>query len=122
MIRLFRRSRLLAFALVLVTPALGGAWLQALHPCPVDMPWVEQAGHQAEHSDGHHGAPAGQPEGCHCVGSCSTATGVALAATPDSPAVTVSRPAAAPVFPSRGDAPPLRPSDRLPPATAPPLG
>ncbi len=114
---------MLALALVLVTPALGGAWLQALHPCPVDLPWLEeQAGHQGEHAQGHHGAPAGQPEGCHCVGSCSTATGAPLAATPESAAVIASAPSLPPVFPARGDAPPLRPSDRLPPATAPPLG
>jgi hypothetical protein len=41
MIRLLRRSRLLALVLLLATPALGGAWLQAFHPCPVDTPWLE---------------------------------------------------------------------------------
>ena len=123
MIRMLRRTRLLAAALVLVTPALGGAWLQALHPCPVDAPWDEaSAGHQAEHSVGHHGTPAGHAEGCHCVGSCSTAAGAVLAKATESPAVIASAPAAQPTFPARADAPVLRPSDRLPPATAPPLG
>jgi hypothetical protein len=123
MIRVLRRSRSLAVALVLVTPALGGAWLQALHPCPVDAPWVgASAGHEAEHSDGHHGTPAGPAEGCHCVGSCSTATGAVLTKTTESPALIASAPAARPTFPARADPPALRPSDLLPPATAPPLG
>jgi hypothetical protein len=123
MIRFLRSSRLLALALVLATPALGGAWLQAVHPCPVDMPWLEeQGGHQAGHSEGHHGAPAGQAEGCHCVGSCSTATGAALVSATETPSLTTSAAPVPPAFPARGDAPPLRPSDRLPPATAPPLG
>jgi hypothetical protein len=123
MIRFLRHSRLLALALALATPAFGGAWLQAVHPCPVDMPWLgEHDAQTGEHAGGHHGAPAGQPEGCHCVGSCSAATAAALATESESPALTASAASASPAFPPHADAPALRPSDRLPPATAPPLG
>lgn len=117
MIRLLRRSRLLALALLLATPALGGAWLQALHPCPVDQPWAAAPG---EHGGGHHGAPAGAPEGCHCAGSCSPVGAAALARSPESPTLTTALAPPSRALPVHADPPALRPSDRLPPATAPP--
>ncbi len=121
MIRLLRRSRLLALAFVLATPALGGAWLQALHPCPVDTPWLMEAEHAGEHGEDHHGSPAGHAEGCHCIGSCSAAGVAGVPTASLALAVVVPTPPPASVFPPRVDAAPLRPSDRLPPATAPPL-
>lgn len=116
MLRLFRRSRLLALALLLATPALGGAWLQFAHPCPVDAPWTaEHGGHGAEHG----GADASS--GCHCVGTCAPGILAALGADDPSPAAAVSiPPAGSPLVPA-AQAPSLRPADRLPPATAPPL-
>src|SRR5688500_715834 len=77
MIRLLRQSRLLALVLLLATPAAGGAWLQTVHPCPVDTPWLaDHPGDHAEH--GEHASPAG----CHCVGSCP---GVSMAVVPGAP-------------------------------------
>lgn len=104
MIRLLRRSRLLALSLLLVTPALGGAWLQALHACPVDAPWA--AGDEGAHA-GHHGTQE-SAGGCHCVGTCAGVATAALAVASILPPVAEPAPAA-------------RPSYRLPPATAPPL-
>jgi hypothetical protein len=115
MIRLLRRSRLLALVLLLATPALGGAWLQAVHPCPVDSPWLEQDGHGHEHDE------ASKAAGCHCVSSCSAAS---IAVLPSGAAEIESTPSTfspRPVFSPRADAPLLQPSEFLPPATAPPL-
>jgi hypothetical protein len=115
MIRLFRRSRMLAVLLLLATPALGGAWLQAVHPCPVDTPWLEH------HGQGHDHEAASKGAACHCVASCSAASMAALppvaAAVAHVPAG-VALPAA---FVPRSDAPLFQPSEFLPPATAPPL-
>jgi hypothetical protein len=122
MIRILRQSRLLPLLLLLATPGLGGAWLQAAHPCPVDLPWLAGAEHAQQGS--HHGtepgnAPAG--ETCHCVGVCHVA-GAALVATATRVAVLVvtSDPPAATPAPDL-DPPVQLPSDRQPPATAPPL-
>jgi hypothetical protein len=115
MIRLLRRSRLLALALLLATPAMGGAWLQAFHPCPVDTPWLEQHGH------GHDHGPTSKAESCHCVSSCSAAS---IAVLPSGAAEFAAAPSGfspRPVVSRRADAPLLQPSDFLPPATAPPL-
>ena len=115
MIRLVRRSRLLALVLLMATPALGGAWLQAAHPCPVDTPWL--AGH-AEHADHDEHA---QSTGCHCVGSCA---GVSVAVVPAAALLTapaVPAPAVRPRVTDAAPAPAARPADRLPPSTAPPL-
>jgi hypothetical protein len=116
MIPLLRRSRLLVLTLLLATPALGGAWLQAAHPCPVDSPWL------AEHEDGHgdHGAPAGHGA-CQCVGTCAGAAVAVLAASTVLPPATAPAPAVRPRLTPGVTAPGIRPSDRLPPATAPPL-
>jgi hypothetical protein len=115
MIRLLRCSRLLALVLLLATPALGGAWLQAIHPCPVDTPWLEQHGHGHEHGG------ASKAEGCHCVSSCSAAT---IAVLPTVAAEFEAAPSGfspRAVFSRRADAPLPQPSELLPPATAPPL-
>ena len=116
MIRLLRRSRLLALVLLLAPPAVGGAWLQTVHPCPVDTPWL--AGHSGDHAE--HGEQA-TPAGCHCVGSCA---GVTVAVAPGAPVLAIA-PIPAPVLRPRvtaaTPAPAVRPSDLLPPSTAPPL-
>lgn len=115
MIRLLRRSRLLALVLLLATPAFGGAWLQAIHPCPVDTPWLEQHGH------GHEHGATSKAEGCHCVSSCSASSVAVLATGAVSLAASTSGFSALPAFPPRAHVPLLQPSDLLPPATAPPL-
>lgn len=116
MIRTLRRSRLLALVLLLATPALGGAWLQAAHPCPVDAPWVLDQG--AGHGDhGEHSAPAG----CQCVGSCAGAAATHLPPVAVVPAAVLPAPAVPPRLAAHDLAPAFRPSHRLPPATAPPL-
>ena len=116
MIRLIRRSRLLALLLLVATPALGGAWLQAMHPCPVDTPGLQaEHGQHADHED------QAQPTGCHCVGSCA---GVSVAAVPAAQllaAPAVPAPAVRPRVTDDAPAPAVRPADRLPPSTAPPL-
>ena len=122
MIRFLRRSRLLALLLLLATPGLGGAWLQAAHPCPVDHPWL--AGEHQEQGGAHHGTGHGTaPDGpvCHCVGACHAA-GAALLST----AVRITALVALGDRPTSTPAPDLDPpvqlaSDRQPPATAPPL-
>ena len=116
MIRLLRRSRLLALVLLLATPALGGAWLQAAHPCPVDAPWAAE--HGGDHG-GQHGAPADTGT-CHCVGSCAASAGSLLPAAAAVTQVLADLPAAPRPASIAVLAPTLRPADRLPPATAPP--
>ena len=116
MIRILRRSRLLALILLLATPALGGAWLQAAHPCPVDSPPI------ADHASGHgdHGTE-GSAGSCHCVGSCASPVGAVLAAAAVLPPVAAPTPVARPRLAPGAPSPTLHPSDLLPPATAPPL-
>ena len=116
MLRFLRRSRLLALALLLATPALGGAWLQAAHPCPVDTPWLS-TGHDGH--GGHQDQPASST--CHCVSSCQAAAVAALVAAPVLPLAAEPAPAVPPRFTPAAPRPAVRPSDRLPPATAPPL-
>jgi hypothetical protein len=115
MIRLLRRSRLLALALLLATPSLGGAWLQAAHPCPVDSPWL------LEHEGSHGDHAQGGAEGCHCVGSCTGATVAVVTGAPLLSSAAVPTPVSPPRLSHGAPAPAVRPSDRLPPATAPPL-
>ena len=115
MIRVLRRSRLLALVLLLGTPALGGAWLQAFHPCPVDTPWLEHHGHGPGHDGGS------KAESCHCVGSCSAAS---IAVLPTVAAKLDGAPqgfSPRPLFARRASVPLPQPSELLPPATAPPL-
>ena len=118
MIRFLRHSRLLAIILLLATPALGGAWLQAAHPCPVDSPWLAaQTGSHGAH--GEHGSEPGA--GCHCVGSCAGAAVAVLAPATALSTAAAPAPTARPHIAWGAPAPAPLPSDRLPPATAPPL-
>jgi hypothetical protein len=121
MFALLRRSRAFALVLVCLSPAVGGTLLPAVHPCPVDAPWLA-----ATHAAGHHGghsAPASthQHDVCHCVGGC-----VAAAATTSPAGGIISLhavlPPMAPGWVSEDaslELPP--PSALLPPTTAPPL-
>ncbi|MGH7526411.1 MAG: hypothetical protein ACREMX_06880 [Gemmatimonadales bacterium] len=120
MIRLLRRSRLLALVLLVATPGLGGAWLQAAHPCPVDTPWLAGGGAHGEH---HDSGPAGDNGHgfCHCIGSCSAAAIAVLPTAARLLSAAVAIPAYATPFAPALAAPVAVPSDRLPPATAPPL-
>jgi hypothetical protein len=115
MIRLLRHSRILALVLLLATPALGGAWLQAFHPCPVDTPWLEHHGHGHEHD----GAP--KAVSCHCVGSCSAATTAVLSTAAANVEAAPQGFSPRPLFARRASIPLPQPSELLPPATAPPL-
>ena len=120
-----RRWRLLAVLLLLATPGLAGTVLDGLHPCPENAPWVAAESSAADHgSHAAHGgsdgeAPAHAAE-CHCLGACvgAAATIPFTAALP----TVASEPAPAdPVRPAPADLPASRPSDLLPPSTAPPL-
>lgn len=125
----------LATLLLIASPAVGGQVLSALHPCPVEAPWLDTGagapeGHGSEHAGHAHHAPDAEPEGepghgshdCSCLGSCTTP---ALVRPDDAP---VARLAAAPTPVVRravsrtGVAFPAdRPHDLLPPQTAPPI-
>lgn len=124
MLNPLRRSRLLALLLFAASPAIGGTVLPAIHPCPVDAPWLAQhvAGAHAGHH-GSHGTPAGKghSETCHCIGSWLSGTAVA---PPQSPVVvrqilTLFSPPEIGSLDSSLELDPL--GTLLPPATAPPL-
>lgn len=112
-------TRLLAVAMLVASPAIGGQVLPMLHPCPVAE---EGAGH--EHAGhGGHDVPSQDAEHCICIGSCAAAATVAV---PDAMTVVVQPqlPEEAKVAPvgSRDTAPAHHPPlDLLPPPTAPPL-
>ena len=128
----YARRHLAAFLLV-ASPAIGGQLLPLAHPCPVDAPWVGEAGtadpHAAHGHAGHEASPPSTPSGqhahedCSCIGAC--ATPLALD-TPHS-AAAVRAVVLAPPLGAHAWTPverldgALRPLDRLPPQTAPPL-
>jgi hypothetical protein len=122
---LIRRSKLVALLLLLLTPGLGGWAVQALHPCPADMPSAAAgAASDQEHEHGHQGGPthSGHTAECRCIGSCH-ATPLAQAR----PAPVVEVPVAFYVIESHHPAGARLPDagrlpDLHPPATAPPLG
>lgn len=126
MLSALRRSRMLALLLLAASPAAGGTVLPALHPCPVDMPWLAQTQALGEHA-GHGQDAAGDPaqganhDSCSCIGTWLSGT----AAAPPQPAE-LSRPIVtlfSPVLVAFTDSS-LELSPRaalLPPATAPPL-
>jgi hypothetical protein len=121
-----RRSRLLAGLLFAASPALGGTLLTAIHPCPVDTPWLAHhapaAADAAMHHHGEHGAPVQGHENqtCHCIGRWLSGANVA----PPKPSVesqVVLAPAPV-LLPARDSSLDLAPrAALLPPATAPPL-
>jgi hypothetical protein len=126
MIGMLRRCLTVRAVLLLASPALGGTVLPAIHPCPVDMPWlatpdaqVAQAGH---HAGGAHHAPGAGHHGetCRCIGTCLIAPAVA-APTSRSIAVTVTLVPVTLFWPSHDASLDLAPpASLLPPSTAPP--
>ena len=129
MVRLRRARWLRLFAVLLMigSPGLGGAGLQAMHGCTERMPWLAGSGdtppgpHDADsgHHGSHHDAPAEQ--GCHCIGDCQATPAMAspspgaLVRSADVPAAGSSLAGVSRVAPAG------RIAHRLPPATAPPL-
>jgi hypothetical protein len=119
-----RRSRLVALLLLLLTPGLGGWAVQALHPCPADMPSATAAS-RTGHDEGHHhqGAPghSGHSAECRCIGSCQAAL---VARTSDAPTVDAPIPAFQLILPRPATTRVLaegRTPELHPPATAPPI-
>lgn len=121
MIAGIRRIRLFALLLLAGTPGLGGVAVQALHPCPAEMPWLGgPAEDHAHHSGGDQSTGTHEADACHCIGSCSLAAPAGTAATPrihshvELAGVAIRHRQPAPVMA-------LLPIDRFPPKTAPPL-
>jgi hypothetical protein len=121
-----RRSRLLAVLLLAASPAAAGTLLPAIHPCPVDSPWLAER-EAATHSAGHHGAghrasPGHQHQVCHCIGNCVAGlAALAPAARGASTAPVAATPVAA--WPAHDASLRLAPlAALLPPSTAPPEG
>jgi hypothetical protein len=113
---------MLALTLLLAAPGLGGTWLSVVHPCPVDTPWLAQAGHgdHGAQSSHEHGSGPGDSS-CSCVGAChnGAAALVSIAAGQTTILAAVGWNAS----PSSPDSDtPVQPRLRWhPPATAPPL-
>jgi hypothetical protein len=66
-----RTSRWLTALALLASPAGLGTALPLLHPCPVDAPWLAEAGEAGHHGHGDQ-SPAedqGHPD-CSCIGAC----------------------------------------------------
>jgi hypothetical protein len=126
MLRFLRRSRLVPILLLLATPGVGGALVQAGHPCADAAPWTavaqEAGGHQ------HHGPAGGAPgdpgpsgHPCECIGACQGSAAPVGPAGPPLLVVAALRIEAPARFASRAEAPYARPDRLLPPAHAPPL-
>lgn len=118
-----RRSRLLAAFLLAASPAAGGTVLPALHPCPVDAPWLAARGGDGEHAhhDGHGQPGPERHPGCQCIGGCLAG---ALEAAP--PEALIRAWVAVPVVREpTADRSPVPAASRRPwqqpPSTAPPL-
>jgi hypothetical protein len=124
--------RHVAALLLIASPAIGGQLLPLAHPCPVEAPWVGDAGTVDPHAGHGHAphdttAPSTPSEqhahaDCTCIGAC--ATPLALD-TPRSPIAVMAAffapQTARPWVPVERIDGALRPLDRLPPQTAPPL-
>ena len=115
-----RALRLLALLLLIGSPGLGGSLVQALHPCTAEMPWMARADDGGHGAHGHGESPSEATDAqCHCIGSC--AAGIAIVSIAAGPDVRVAAAFAHPSPTPRPLAAPRGiPSDRLPPATAPP--
>ena len=115
MFTLFRRSRAMALALVLLAPGIAGTAVQWLHACPAE---AAAAADHHQHDSGS--SQTGHSQGCECVGSCNPPGVLAPAKAPvlsalDQPHHRAILPIDLPFVPGG------IPSDFLPPATAPPL-
>jgi hypothetical protein len=123
MLGALRRCRILALTLLLAAPGLGGTWLSVVHPCPVDAPWLAQAGHgdHGAQSSHEHGSTPADSSSCNCVGAChnGAAALVSIAARPTAILAAVGWDTSSS---SPNSDTPVQPRlRRHPPATAPPL-
>ena len=127
MLNALRHSRLLAALLVTASPAVLGTVLPAVHPCPVEAPWLAQKGAAGSHADHHQaahhemGGPGHEHETCHCIGASLSGAAMTPPKTGElsHQILTLFAP---PHFPTRDSSLDLAPSAALlPPATAPPL-
>jgi hypothetical protein len=126
MLRFLRRSRLVPILLLLATPGVGGALVQAGHPCADKAPWTAEAAEAGGHQ--HHGPTGGAPADpgqsghpCECIGACQgSAAPVGPAGLP-AVVVAATRAQAPARFELRADVPFARADRLLPPANAPPL-
>ncbi|HET7601810.1 MAG TPA: hypothetical protein VFK36_02260 [Gemmatimonadales bacterium] len=118
MIRLLRRARSVALALLLMSPGLGGMAVQAFHPCPSHV--VMQADGMHHAGGDSHDTPSSGHSYCHCIGACAAA---AVLASPRDGRLLAVMPAAPVTHVADAVELPLRqlPLDLLPPSTAPPL-
>lgn len=118
MLRLLR-SRWLAVLLLVCSPGGAGVLLPALHPCQAEA-GADHAAHGGEHGSGSHESGTGGQ--CTCVGSCHVP---ALLATHDDPgrelAASIRLDGRTPSRPVAVSTVRVRPADRLPLPTAPPL-
>lgn len=111
-------TRLLAAAMLVASPAIGGQVLPLLHPCPV----AEDGTSHGHGGHDQHGS-ADQDAQCICIGSCNTTAtvaapeGVTIAFRPAAPRDAVGVPVVSQGLES-GHQLPL---ELLPPPTAPPL-
>ena len=129
MIAFLRRCLTVRAVLLLASPALGGTLLPAIHPCPVDMPWLaappapaDHGGHAGHHAGGTHHAPATGHHGetCHCIGSCLVGPAVAAPAARSLEVVGELLPVTH-LWPAHDASLDLAPvASLLPPSTAPP--
>ena len=119
----------IAMLLLIASPAVGGQLLPLVHPCPVESPWVagpEAADPHAAHGHADHGTPSPSEQHAHADCTCIGACAAPIALNAPQPHV-VSRVAYAATLlqpswvPVERIGAPLRPHDRLPPQTAPPL-
>ena len=123
MLSALRRSRILALLLFAASPAVGGTVLPAIHPCPVDAPWLARhapsghAGHQG------HGSPVGthHNETCHCIGSWLSGAALIPPRAPVTVTQLLTLFAPPEIFPGDSSLRLDPPAALLPPATAPPL-
>lgn len=117
-----RHMRLLTLLLLIGTPGLAGTALSAIHPCAADMPWTATPTEHAAHHGSHDSGPSdgGAPAPCHCIGACQGAAPMVAAGQGTELAVVVNVLLAPRHVVPASDAPVARPSDLLPPKTAPP--
>jgi hypothetical protein len=118
MIRLLRRARSVALALLLMSPGLGGMAVQAFHPCPSHMV-MQGAGMHHAAGDSHQ-TPDGGHTYCHCIGSCAA---TAVQTSPADGRLLVLAAAPIRILVAEAAEHPVAqlPLDLLPPSTAPPL-
>lgn len=118
MMRLLRRAKVVALALLLMSPGLGGMAVQALHPCPAHQA-VQGSGmhHPADHS---HDGPGTPDPICHCISHCAATA--SLVSPTDGRTLAVAESQFDPDAP-RGTSHHVQQQqlELLPPSTAPPL-